>query len=96
MQEELRRPLLPAVERLKQAGIFVALAYGMNDSRVPYSPLHSKYCVFDEYVVLDGGFNWYNTSSFSHDLVVIAANREFARPYLYEFQQILNCFRIFR
>jgi phosphatidylserine/phosphatidylglycerophosphate/cardiolipin synthase-like enzyme len=95
MQEELNRPLLPAVEHLKRAGIPVALAYGLDDCRIPYSPLHCKYCVFDDSVVLDGSFNWYNTSSFSHDLVVIAANKDMVRPYLYEFQQILNGFRIF-
>lgn len=93
MKEEMKRPLLPAVERLRCAGIPVALAYGIHDFRVPYSPLHSKYCVIDDYVVLDGSFNWYNTSVFSHDLLVISANREVAKPYLYEFHQILANFR---
>lgn len=95
MPEELNRPLLPAVEHLKRAGIPVALAYGLEDRRVPYSPLHCKYGVFDDTVVLDGSFNWYNTSTFSHDHVIIAANKDVAGPYLHEFQQILNCFRIF-
>lgn len=95
MAEELRRPLLPAVERLKHAGIAVALAYGVDDLPVPYSPIHSKYCVFDDYLVLDGSFNWYNASVFSHDIVILAASRQVAEPYLFEFDQILRRLRIF-
>lgn len=95
MQEELNRPLLPAVYRLKAAGIPVGLVYGMDDHPVPYSPIHSKYCVIDDYIVIEGSFNWYNTSVFSHDLLVVAANRDVAQPYLYEFQQIQHSFRVF-
>ena len=85
MADELKRPLLPGVMRLKGAGIPVALGYGVDDLAVPYSPIHSKYCIVDDYVVLDGGFNWYNASIFSHDIVIIAANKEVAEPYLFEF-----------
>jgi hypothetical protein len=95
MAEELRRPLLPSVKRLKDAGIAVALAYGVNDQPVPYSPIHSKYCVIDDYLVIEGSFNWYNTSVFSHDIVIIAANRQVAEPYLFEFDQIHRRLRIF-
>jgi len=95
MAEELKRPLLPAVMRLKRAGIPVALAYGVDDFVVPFSPLHSKYCIFDDYLVLDGSFNWYNASVFSHDMVIIAANKQVAEPYLFEFDQILRRLRIF-
>ena len=93
MQEELRRPLTPPVARLHHAGIPVALAYGLTDYRVPYCPLHSKYCVIDDCIVLEGSFNWYNTSVFSHDLLVIAAHQAVAKAYLYEFHQILRLFR---
>jgi hypothetical protein len=95
MRDELQRPLLPAITRLRQAGIPVALAYGLVDHRVPFSPLHSKYCVVDGRVVLDGSFNWYNTSTFSHDLLVVVRSEEVARHYLYEFDQILRLFRIY-
>lgn len=95
MQDELNRPLLPAVQRLKWAGIRVGLVYGQDDHPVPYSPIHSKYCVIDDYIVIEGSFNWYNTSVFSHDLVVVAANADVARPYLYEFDQIQRLFRVY-
>jgi hypothetical protein len=95
MEDELSRPLLPAVQRLKNAGIPVGLVYGQVDHPVPYSPIHSKYCVFDETTVIDGSFNWYNTSVFSHDLIVVARNREVAQPYLYEFDQIRRVFRVY-
>jgi hypothetical protein len=42
---------------------------------------------------LEGSFNWYNTSVFSHDLLVVAACPELARAYLYEFHQILRLLR---
>jgi hypothetical protein len=32
---------------------------------------------------------------FSHDLIVVASNREVARPYLYEFDQIRQQFRVY-
>jgi hypothetical protein len=95
MKEELHRPLLPAVQRLKDAGVRVGLVYGQLDLPVPYSPLHSKYCVIDEETVIDGSFNWYNTSVFSHDLMVVAANRDLAQAYLHEFWQIQRLFRVF-
>ncbi|WP_150048262.1 MULTISPECIES: phospholipase D-like domain-containing protein [Methylomonas] len=95
MHEEQNRPLLPAVQRLKWAGIRVGLVYGRDDLPVPYSPIHSKYCVIDDYIVIEGSFNWYNTSVFSHDLIVIAANHDVAKPYLYEFEQIQRLFRVF-
>lgn len=95
MKEELDRPLLPAIARLRFAWVPVGLAYGMDDRKVPYSPLHSKYCVIDEHVVIDGSFNWYNTSVFSHDFVVVVRNREVARHYIYEFNQILRSFRVY-
>jgi hypothetical protein len=95
MHDELNRPLLPSVQRLKWAGIRVGLVYGQDDLPVPYSPIHSKYCVIDDYIVIEGSFNWYNTSVFSHDMLVVAANHEVARPYLYEFEQIQRLFRIF-
>ena len=95
MAEELKRPLLPSVMRLKGAGIPVALGYGVDDCPVPYSPIHSKYCIIDDHVVLEGSFNWYNASSFSHDIVIIAANKEVAEPYLFEFDQILRRLRVF-
>jgi phosphatidylserine/phosphatidylglycerophosphate/cardiolipin synthase-like enzyme len=95
MDAELKRPLLPAAQRLKDAGVPVHLVYGQDDHRVPYSPVHSKYCIIDNRIVLEGSFNWYNTSVFSHDLVVVAANEGTAGPYLYEFDQILRCFRVY-
>jgi len=95
MSDELQRPLLPSIQHLKNAGISVGLVYGQDDHPVPYSPIHSKYCVIDECVVLEGSFNWYNTSVFSHDLLVIVNNHQVAQPYLYEFQQIQNSFRVY-
>ncbi len=95
MQEELNRPLLPAVERLKAGGVRVGLVYGMDDHPVPYSPIHAKYCVIDGTIVLEGSFNWYNTSVFSHDLLVVLNDRGVAEPYLYEFEQIRRLFRVY-
>lgn len=95
MHDELQRPLLPAIQRLKDAGIRVGLIYGQDDLPVPYSPIHCKYCIIDDYIVIEGSFNWYNTSVFSHDLLVVAANRDIAEPYLYEFGQIQRLFRVF-
>jgi phosphatidylserine/phosphatidylglycerophosphate/cardiolipin synthase-like enzyme len=95
MAEELKRPLLPSVGRLKAAGVPVALVYGTHDVAVPYSPIHSKYCIIDDYLVLEGSFNWYNASVFSHDIVILAANKQVAEPYLFEFDQILRRLRSF-
>ncbi len=95
MEEELRRPLLPAVYRLQRAGVPVLLAYGRYDQPVPYCPIHSKYCIIDERIVLEGSFNWYNTSVFSHDLYVVASDPIVARLYLNEFEQTLRDFRVF-
>ena len=95
MSEELERPLLPSIQHLKNSGIRVGLVYGQDDHPVPYSPIHSKYCIVDERVVLEGSFNWYNTSVFSHDLLVIVNNNQVAQPYLYEFQQIQDSFRVY-
>ena len=95
MHEELRRPLLPSITRLKEAGTPVALGYGLDDFAVPYSAIHSKYCIIDDHIVLEGSFNWYNASVFSHDIVIVAANRQVAEPYLFEFDQILRRLRIF-
>lgn len=95
MREELERPLHPAVVNLRRSGIPVGLTYGLTEHRVPYCPLHSKYCIIDDCIVLEGSFNWYNTSTFSHDLLVVAASPELAQPYLYEFQQILRLLHVF-
>ena len=83
------------MENLRRGGIPVGLTYGVNDHRVPYCPLHPKYCVIDDHIVLEGSFNWYNTSTSSHDLLVIAASGKSAQPYLFEFQQIQNRLRVF-
>jgi phosphatidylserine/phosphatidylglycerophosphate/cardiolipin synthase-like enzyme len=95
MHDELNRPLLPAVQRLKSAGVRVGLVYGQHDHPVPYSPIHSKYCIIDGTIVLEGSFNWYNTSVFSHDLLVVVNNSEVAQPYLHEFDQIQRLFRVY-
>ncbi|NOT85233.1 MAG: phosphatidylserine/phosphatidylglycerophosphate/cardiolipin synthase family protein [Methylococcaceae bacterium] len=95
MHDELNRPLLPAVQRLKDVGIPVGLVYGQDDLPVPYSPIHSKYCIIDDCIVIEGSFNWYNTSVFSHDLIVVVNNREIALPYLHEFEQMQRLFRVF-
>ncbi len=95
LQEELERPLQSAVANLRRGGIPVGLTYGLNDHRVPYCPLHPKYCIIDDYIVLDGSFNWYNTSTFSHDLLIVAANADVAQSYLFEFQQISRRLRVF-
>ncbi len=95
MQEELNRHLLPAVQRLKSAGIPVGLVYGQDDHPVPYSPIHSKYCIIDDSIVIEGSFNWYNTSVFSHDLIIVVNNHQVAKPYLYEFEQIQRSFRVY-
>ncbi len=95
MHEEFHRPLLPALQRLKDNGIGLHLVYGIYDHPVPYSPIHSKQCVIDGCVVLDGSFNWYNTSVLSHDMLIIVNDHEVARHYLHEAQQILDTFRVF-
>lgn len=95
MEKELSRPLLPAVQRLKDAGLRIALVYGVFDRPVPYSPVHSKQCVIDRRIVIDGSFNWYNTSVLSHDLLVVVNNEDVAQHYLHEAQQILETFRVF-
>ncbi len=95
MKEELERPLHPAVANLRRNGIPVGLTYGLHDHRVPYCPLHPKYCIIDDAIVLEGSFNWYNTSTYSHDLLVVAASAEVAQHYLYEFQQILRLLRVY-
>ena len=96
MDVEVQRPLLPAVQRLKDGGVNVMLAYGQVDQPVPYCPIHAKYCIIDHHIVLDGSFNWYNTSVFSHDTLVVANNHHIAKPYLHEFDQIQQQFRIYR
>ncbi len=96
MAEELARPLLPAVYRLQRAGVPVYLAYGRHNQPVPYCPIHSKYCIIDDYMVLEGSFNWYNTSTYSHDLYVIAANQGVAQIYLQEWRQTLQEFRVYQ
>lgn len=95
MKTEFSRSLLPAVQRIKDAGISIALVYGVYDRPVPYSPIHSKQCVIDRRIVLDGSFNWYNTSVLSHDLLVVVNNEEVAHHYLDEAQQILDTFRVY-
>lgn len=95
MEEELNRPLLPVIERLRYSGIHLGLVYAQDDHTIPYSPIHSKYCIIDEYIVIDGSFNWYNTSVFSHDLMIIVANHEVAKPYLYEFEQIQQSLKLY-
>ncbi|WP_163337514.1 phosphatidylserine/phosphatidylglycerophosphate/cardiolipin synthase family protein [Desulfopila sp. IMCC35008] len=95
MTEELQKPLLPAIARLKQAGVPIGLVYGINDHAVPYSPLHSKYCVIDGQIVLDGSFNWYNTSVFSHDHLLVFSNKQAARAYEYEIHEILHTMRVY-
>lgn len=95
MHEELKRPLLPAINRLQRAGIPIALAYGINDQTIPYSPLHAKYCIIDDHLVLDGSFNWYNTSVFSHDHLTVFSNRSAAWLYTQEFYEILNTMRVY-
>jgi phosphatidylserine/phosphatidylglycerophosphate/cardiolipin synthase-like enzyme len=92
-EEEFLRPVLPAAARLVRGGVQVALAYGNTEQPVPYCPLHAKYCVIDDTVVLDGSFNWYNTSVFSHDQLIVVRSPELARSYLHEFGQILRLFR---
>ena len=62
---------------------------------MPYCPIHSKYCIIDDHKVLEGSFNWYNTSTYSHDLYVVAANQWVADVYLGEFYQTLRDFRMF-
>ena len=95
MHDELNRPLLPAVQRLRNASITVGLVYGLDDHPVPYSPIHSKYCIIDDSIVIEGSFNWYNTSVFSHDLLVVVNNYGVAEPYRYEFEQIQHSFRVY-
>ena len=95
MEEELKQPLLPAVDRLRFSGVTVGLVYGQDDHDVPYSPIHSKYCIIDDHIVIDGSFNWYNTSVFSHDFLIVAANHEIAKPYLYEFEEIQRLLRVY-
>jgi hypothetical protein len=95
MTEELDRPLLPAIQRLKDAGIRIGLVYGQDNLPVPYSPIHSKYGIIDQHIVIEGSFNWYNTSVYSHDLLVIAANESVAHAYLFEFEQIQRLFRVY-
>jgi hypothetical protein len=92
--EEMHRELLPAVRRLRDAGIATALVYGIHDRPVPYSPIHSKQCVIDEQIVLDGSFNWYNTSILSHDLMIVLNHHDIAQLYLEEARQILAGFRV--
>ena len=50
--------------------------------------------MIDDQVVLDGSFNWYNTSTLSHDLLVVVNHRDVARLYLEEARQILESFRV--
>ena len=64
MAEELKRPLLPSIVRVKEAGIPVALGYGGTTLQSRYLPIYSKYCVIDDRIVLEGSFNWYNASGF--------------------------------
>ena len=91
--EEIHRPLLPAVRRLRDVGLAVALVYGVHDRDVPYSPIHSKQCVIDRQIVLDGSFNWYNTSVVSHDMLIVLNHYDIAQLYLQEADQILSTFR---
>jgi phosphatidylserine/phosphatidylglycerophosphate/cardiolipin synthase-like enzyme len=95
MDDEFRRPLLPALQRLKDNGIPLILVYGIHEHPIPYSPIHSKQCVIDGHTVIDGSFNWYNTSVHSHDLILVVRDHDVARHYLHEAQQILDTFRVF-
>lgn len=95
MADELKRPLLPAIARLKENKIPIYLVYDHTDRPVPYSPLHAKYCIVDESIVIDGSFNWYNTSVFSHDILTVVRDKEVAEHYLYEWHEILKTFRVY-
>jgi phosphatidylserine/phosphatidylglycerophosphate/cardiolipin synthase-like enzyme len=95
MGEELGRPLLSAIYRLKCAGLPVYMAYGQHDDHVPYCPIHAKSAIFDDYRVIEGSFNWYNTSSFSHDVSVVAARHDVAQNYLDEWHSTMRNLRMF-
>jgi len=96
MVDELKRPVIPAVSRLQSSGVNVYLVYGKFDQKIPYCPIHSKYCIIDDHIVIDGSFNWYNTSLFSHDMVAVVIDANVARPYIDEFHQIMRDFRVFK
>lgn len=93
MKEELERPLLHCIQKLIKSEIPVFLVYGNHDRPIPYSPLHQKFCVIDDTIVIDGSFNWYNTSVFSHDFIVVVSDTGTAAHYIFEFEQILKSFR---
>ncbi len=95
MGEELSRPLQDSVIRLKHAGIPVFMAYGVHDNRVPYCPIHAKSAVFDDSRVLDGSFNWYNTSAFSHDVALVVSRQDVAWNYLNEWHATKRNLRMF-
>jgi hypothetical protein len=44
--------------------------------------------------VLDGSFNWYNTSILSHDMMIVLNHHDIAQLYLEEARQILSSFRV--
>jgi len=96
MKDELKRPMISSVKRLINSGVKVNLAYGRNDDHIPYCPIHSKYCIIDDRIVIDGSFNWYKTSVVSHDIVVIINDYNVARKYKDEFNFTLSSLRMFK
>ena len=54
---------------------------------------YSKQYVIDRQIILDGSFNWYNTSVVSHDMLIVLNHYDIAKLYLQEADQILSTFR---
>jgi len=61
-------PVYKPLQRLADAGASIFCVYGDSESESYYSPIHCKFCIIDDECVLDGSYNFYNTSKYSHEM----------------------------
>lgn len=84
------RPLKEAVQRLKDAWMEVILVYYHESV---YSPLHHKFAVFDDQVVITESYNWYEVSVNSDEVLSVIRDERLAGAFLREADLLLGSFR---
>lgn len=75
------------INQFKNEGIDIKVAKVNNGK---WSRMHNKYCIIDDYLVVDGSYNWTGNAKRNEEHIIVIKSSEVTNKYKENFYRIYN------
>lgn len=75
---------------IEASNIFKIIDISKRKGRSSRNIMHNKYCVIDNYTVIDGSYNWSNNARYNEEHIIVVQSKLVADMYKANFYRVID------